>query len=79
MDLHGEDHGVFARVIRALESLTAEAQANQDAEAALKEGRVFITVETYGSEEQKAIVERILKANKAHTLRFFGRWTVQRL
>ena len=49
------------------------------AEAALKEGRVFITVETDGSEEQNAIVERILKDHKAHSLRFFGRWTVQRL
>src|ERR1019366_10211133 len=28
LDLHGEDHGVLARVIRALESLTAEEQAN---------------------------------------------------
>jgi len=79
LDLHGEDHGVLARVIRALESLTAEARANQDAEAALKEGRIFITVKTDGSEEQKATVERILKANKAHTLRFFGLWTVQHL
>jgi len=28
LDLHGEDHGVLIRVNRALESLTAEAQAN---------------------------------------------------
>ena len=79
LDLHGEDHGVLARAIRALESLTAEARANQDAEAALKEGRIFIAVKTDGSEEQKATVERILKANEAHTLRFFGLWTVQHL
>lgn len=45
-DLHGNDHGVLARVSRALESLTAEQLANQDAEAALKEGGVFIAVQT---------------------------------
>src|ERR1039458_5294073 len=36
LDLQGEDHGVLARVTRALESLTAEERANRDAEAALK-------------------------------------------
>ena len=79
LDLHGEDHGVMARVVRTLESLTAEAQANQDAEAALKDGRIFMAVETDGSEEQKSTVERILKESNGHTLRFFGRWTVQRV
>jgi hypothetical protein len=79
LDLHGEDHGVLARVTRALESLTAEEQANRDAEAALKEGRIFITVQTVGSDEQKETVERVLKAHKAHIPRFFGRWTVERL
>lgn len=79
MDLHGEEHGVLARVIRALESLTAEDQANQDAEAALKEGRIFIAVLTDGSDEQKATVESILKGHNAHNVRFFGRWTVKRL
>jgi signal recognition particle GTPase len=79
LDLHGEDHGVLARVTRALESLTAEEQANRDAEAALKEGRIFITVQTVGSDEQKETVEHVLKAHRAHSLRFFGRWTVERL
>ena len=79
LDLHGEDHGVLARVIRALESLTAEDQANRNAEVALNEGRIFITVQTDGSDEQKETVERVLKAHKAHTLRFFGHWTVERL
>lgn len=79
LDLHGEHHGVLAHVIRALESLNAEEQANHDAEAALKEGHIFITVQTVGSNEQKETVERVLKAHKAHTLRFFGRWTIERL
>lgn len=79
LDLHGEGHGALARVVRNLESLTAEAQANQDAEAALKDGRIFIAVETDGSENQKLLVARILKERNAHTLRFFGRWTVQHL
>jgi hypothetical protein len=66
-------------VIRALESLTAEDHANRDAESALKEGRIFMTVQTDGSDESKDVVERVLKEHKAHTLRFFGRWTVERL
>jgi hypothetical protein len=79
LDLHGEDHGALARVIRALESLTAEQLANQEVEAALQEGRIFITVQTDGSDDQKETAERVLKAHKAHTVRFFGRWTVERL
>ncbi len=79
LDLHGGDHGVLARVIRAFESLTAEQLANQDAETALNEGRIFIAVQTDGSDEQKEAAERVLKAHNAHTLRFFGRWTVERL
>ena len=79
LDLHGEKHGFLARALRALESLAAEEQANRDAEAALKEGRIFIAVLTDGSENQKSMVERILKEHEAHTLRFFGRWTVERL
>jgi hypothetical protein len=79
LDLHGEDHGALARVVRALESLTAEELANREAETALKEGRIFMTVQTDGSEDQKEAAERVLKAHNAHTVRFFGRWTVERL
>lgn len=32
LDLHGEAHGLLARLVRRLESLSAEAEANQDAE-----------------------------------------------
>lgn len=79
LDLHGEEHGMLARVVRAWESLTAEAEANREAEAALKEGRIFIAVSTDGSDQQKAQVEQILKAHNAHKLHFFGHWTVERL
>jgi hypothetical protein len=79
LDLHGKEHGVLARVVRALESLTAEAEANREAEAALKQGRIFIAVSTDGSNQQKANVEQILKAHDAHKLHFFGRWTIERL
>lgn len=79
LDLHGEEHGVLTRVVRALESLTAEAEANRTAEAALKEGRIFIAVSTDGSDQQKANVDQILKAHNAQKLHFFGRWTVESL
>src|SRR5262249_32345339 len=79
LDLHGKEHGMLARVGRALESLTAEAEANREAEAALKKGRIFIAVSTDGSDQQKTRVEQILKAHNGHKLHFFGRWTVERL
>jgi hypothetical protein len=79
LDLHGERHGMMARVVRALETLTAEDEANRNAEAALKQGRIFIAVSIDGSDQQKANVESILKTHGAHSLRFFGRWTVERL
>jgi hypothetical protein len=77
LDLHGEKHGIMARALRALESLAAEKQANQDAEEAIKEGRIFMVVLTDGSANQKSTVERILKEHNARSLRFFGRWTVE--
>ena len=79
LDLHGEDHGMLARVIRTLESLTAEEAANREAEVALKEGRIFVAVQTDGSDRQKELIERVLKAHNAQALRFFGRWTIERM
>jgi len=79
LDLHGENHGILARVIRALESLTAEERANLECETALKEGCLFVCVSTDGSDEQKAAVNQILKDHNARNLSFFGRWTVEHL
>lgn len=80
LDLHGETHGFLARVIRAVESLTTEERLNnQEIEEGLKKGRFFISVRTDGSEEQKATVQGVLKAHRAHNLRFFGAWTVEHL
>ena len=79
LDLHGEEHGMLARVVRALETLTAEDQANRDAETALKEGRIYLAVSTDGTDQQKAKAERILRAHNAQKIRFFGRWMVERL
>jgi hypothetical protein len=79
LDLHGENHGMLARAIRALESLTAEERANLDCETALKEGCLFVCVSTDGSDKQKATVDQILKDHNARNLKFFGRWTVEHL
>ena len=79
LDLHGENHGMLARAVRALESLTAEERANLECETALKEGCLFVCVSTDGSDKQKATVDQILKDHNARNLRFFGRWTVERL
>jgi hypothetical protein len=80
LDLHGEAHGFLARLIRAAESLTTEDRTNsQDIEEGLRSGKFFITVLTDGSEEQKTVVEHLLKAHHAHHLRFFGAWTVEHL
>jgi predicted RNase H-like nuclease (RuvC/YqgF family) len=79
LDLHGERHGTLARVVRALETLTAEDWANRDTEAALNEGRIYLVVSTDGSDQQNANVESILKAHHAHTLRIVGTWAIQRL
>jgi hypothetical protein len=79
LDLHGENHGMLARAVRALESLTAEERVNLDCEAALKEGCIFVCVSTDGSDKQKATVNQILKDHNARNLSFFGRWTVEHL
>jgi hypothetical protein len=79
LDLHGENHGMLARAIRALESLTAEERANLECETALKEGCLFVSISTDGSDKQKATVDQILKDHNARDLKFFGRWTVEHL
>jgi len=79
LDLHGDNHGMLARAIRALESLTAEERSNLDCETALKEGCLFVCVSTDGSDKQKATVDQILKDHNARNLKFFGRWTVEHL
>jgi len=79
LDVHGKGHGVLGRIIRAVESVTADQHPDKDAEAALKEGRAYITVSTDGSDEQKATAERVLKAHGAHGVRYFGRLIVERL
>jgi microsomal dipeptidase-like Zn-dependent dipeptidase len=80
LDLHGEEHGFLAQVIRAVESLTTEERANTgEIEEGLRRGKFFVAVHTDGSEEQKTRVERLLKFHNAHHLRYFGSWTVERL
>jgi len=80
LDLHGEAHGFLARVMRSVESMTTEDRTHcQEIEEGLRNGKFFVTVLTDGSDEQKTAVERVLKANHAHSLRFFGAWTVEHL
>ena len=79
LDLHGKNHGILGRIVRAADSLTSNQEANQDAEAALKSGSAFITVLTDGGEEQKATAERILKVHHATNVRYYGQWTVEPL
>jgi hypothetical protein len=79
LDLHGENHGMLARAVRALESLTAEERANLECETALKEGCMFVCVSTDGSDKQKATVNQILKDHNARNVKYFGRWTVEHL
>jgi hypothetical protein len=79
LDAHGKHHGLVGRVIRAVESVAADQQPDHEAEAALKEGRAYITVSTDGSDQQKATAERVLKAHAGRCIRYFGRWAVERL
>jgi hypothetical protein len=80
LDLNGTAHGFLGRFIRAVESLTTEERLNsQQIEEGLKQGKFFVAVRTDGTERQKKTVQRVLKANRAHDLRFFGAWTVEHL
>jgi hypothetical protein len=79
LDLHGENHGILGRIVRAADSLTSNQDANQEAEAALKEGSAYVMALTDGGEEQKRTAERILKAHHARNVRYYGQWTVEPL
>jgi hypothetical protein len=79
LDLRGENHGLLGRIVRAADSLTSNQEANREAEAALKAGRVYVTVLTDGTEDQKRTAERILKVHHANNVRYYGQWTVEPL
>jgi len=79
LDLHGKEHGIIGRIVRAADSLTSNQEANQEAEAALKAGSAYLMVLTDGGEEQKTTAERILKAHNAKNVRYYGQWTVEPL
>ena len=79
LDVHGENHGVAGRLIRAVESVTADQHPDKDVESALRQGRVYMTISTHGDDQKKAVAERVLKAHHADTIRHFGRWAVERL
>src|SRR2546423_6360988 len=79
LDLHGKNHGILGRIVRAADSLTSNQEANQEAEAALRSGSAYIAVLTDGREEQKTTAERILKAHHATNVRYYGQWTVEPL
>jgi hypothetical protein len=79
LDLHGENHGILGRIVRAADSLTSNQEANQEAEAALKAGSAYVTVLTDGGDRQKRTAERILKAHHADNVRYYGQWTVEPL
>ena len=53
LDVHGKGHGVLGRIIRTVESVTADQHPDKDAEAALKEGRAYITVSTDGATSRR--------------------------
>src|ERR1039458_4745541 len=48
LDLHGEDHGVLARVTRALESPPAKDRPTRNPEPPLKKGRFFFLFKKVG-------------------------------
>ncbi len=71
LDLHGENHGMLARIIRALATLTAQDPANLECEPVLKEGCLFVCVSTDGGDKQRATANQILKDHDARNLKYF--------
>ena len=80
LDLKGEAHGIVGQVKHAVESLlTDERRFHEAIEAAMKQGKYYLTVQTDGSAEQKERVDSILKAHRAREIRFFGTWATEHL
>ena len=79
LDPLGDQHGAGMRVVRALQLFAGEEKGLRDAAATLEEGNALLSVSTDGTEEQKKIVESVLRANHAQNIHFFGRWTTENL
>ena len=79
LDIHGENHGLSGRLIRAVESVTADQHPDTEVESALRQGRIYVIISTQGDDQRKSAAEHALKACSAHNIRYFGRWAVEHL
>jgi len=65
LDVHGKSHGFLSRVIRGIEFMRAEERTYyEQIERGLKTGGYFVAVRTDGSDQQRSVVENILKAHQ---------------
>ncbi len=77
IDLDGEEHGIYATLLRSIQHLSHEWRIHESAKNALEEGRVLISVLTDGSDEQIDQVVEVLKNFEATRIVFWGELSTQ--
>ncbi|MEZ5347001.1 MAG: hypothetical protein R2681_15745 [Pyrinomonadaceae bacterium] len=77
IDLTGENHGMYGFILRSVQHLSHEWQIHESAQKALENGKVLISVQTDGSEEQVSHVVNELKDHEAEGIVFWGPLTTK--
>lgn len=72
IDLDGQEHGLYAFLLRSIQHISHEWRIHESAKTALEEGRVLISIQTDGSEDQIETVVRELKPHDAEKITFWG-------
>ncbi len=77
IDLSGEHHGMYGFILRNIQHLSHEWKIHESAQAALERGRVLVSIQTDGSDEQIAVVVAALKERDASGIVYWGALTTK--
>lgn len=77
LDPDGAQHGLWARLVRAVQQLGYEAMQFAEYEAAAQAGAWVLAVQLTGAEDQKNAVRDLFARHGGRNLRFFGTFGIE--
>lgn len=72
IDLEGENHGMYGFILRSIQHLSHEWKIHESAQEALENGKVLVSIQTDGSDEQISTVVEALKERDADGIVYWG-------
>lgn len=78
LDVTGEKHGFWGKIVRSFQEYGAEGHYLHRYEKELNDGHLLLTVKA-PNVKTKQLAESILQANGAHRITYFGLWMIEEL